>query len=258
MENKNIVIITDCIDIAFNEVYAVIDSLLTKNNVKDFKIHPIVSVKNFSIINASFAIRLMADLYRENTYFLVIVSATRDSSERIFGRTKHGITFVGNNSGYFGWMLKDFGCEYVYKNKQTKDVGYKSFGGKFVQAPTLVDLLIQKDKSLLGEKIQNDDLRSICIQDGTVVHCDNFGLMKIKSQNNYELKEFDQVQILINDNPTLKATFSKTMKNHEDGSWILYPGSSIDGLLELGKVRNNNSAQEINVREGDIIKWLKI
>ena len=92
----------------------------------------------------------------------------------------------------------------------------------------------------------------------------------VEEENNIFKLEFEKVyktilfkvkkshQILINDNPTLKATFSKTMKNHEDGLWILYPGSSIDGLLELGKVRNNNSAQEINVREGDIIKWLKI
>jgi S-adenosylmethionine hydrolase len=255
---KNIVVITDCTDIAFNEVYAVLELLLTKNNVKDFKIHPLVPVKNFSIINASFAIRLMADLYGENTYFLVIVSATKDLSERVFGETKHGITFVGNNSGYFGWMLEDFGCEYAYKNKQTKDIEYKSFGGKFVQAPTIVDLLIGKDKSSFGEKIPNDDLHSIRIQDGTVVHCDNFGLMKIKSLNNHGLDELDQVQILINENPTLKATFSKSMKKHEDGAWILYQGSSINGLLELGKVRNTNSAQEINVREGDMIKWIKI
>lgn len=255
MQNKTVVVITDCIDIAYNEIYAVLDTLINANDVKNVRIHPYVPVKKFSVINTAFSIRLLADLYGKDAYFLVIVSATKDSSERIFGKTKHGVVFVGNNSGYFGWMVNDYGCEYLYKNNITKDTDYKSFGGKFVQAPTMVKLLMGVDNTLLGEEVPADHLRSIIINDGTVVHCDNFGLMKIKGPIDVNLNDGDHLQIFVNDAPSVEAIFSKSMKKHEDGSWILYPGSSINGFLELGMVRHEDSASLLSVREGDKITW---
>jgi hypothetical protein len=65
-----LVIITDCIDVAFNEIRANILNHLGKSEVK---IEPLVCVPPFSLINATFVLRLLAEVYptteKENQIF---------------------------------------------------------------------------------------------------------------------------------------------------------------------------------------------
>ncbi len=56
---KRIFFITDCVDVAYNELRGVILS-----NIKSYEIvvEPVVPVTPFSIINGNFALRLMAEV----------------------------------------------------------------------------------------------------------------------------------------------------------------------------------------------------
>lgn len=258
-EQKNkVVIITDCTDIAFNELHQTLSSELSCAHLDHFEIAPLVPVKNFSIESASFAIRIMADLCLPGTIFLVVVNATRSNPERIFGRLNNGLIFVGNNSGYFNWLFDDLGIDIIFKNNIDRTKNKKSFGGKYVQAPTVVKLLSGIPFEKIGEPFERNDLSKYKISHGTVVHCDNFGLMKIFSPKITDLNESDPLKIFVNGNEAVDAVYSTQMKSLLDGTWVLFPGSSLDSMPELGCVRSRNSALDLGVQEGDVISWERI
>lgn len=74
---KRIVIITDCTDIAYNELRGVI-----LDNVKseEIIIEPVVPVAPFSIINGNFVLRLMAENYPEGTFFSTTLTNSYDTA----------------------------------------------------------------------------------------------------------------------------------------------------------------------------------
>ncbi|MCB1181164.1 MAG: SAM-dependent chlorinase/fluorinase [Chlamydiia bacterium] len=259
MEKINkIVVFTDCYDIAYNEIYVVLSNALKENGVLDVTLDPPVAIKPFSIVNASFSIRLLADHYPCGTLFLVIMNATSKNPARIFGKTKHGITFVGNNSGYFGWLIEDFGLEFLYENQICRSKDGRSFGGKYVQVPTAAKLVAGAVPQALGLKRESSFLYRYPIAEGTVVHCDNFGLMKIKAPPPKGIKDQQKLKILINGRASVEGLFSKNLKTSADGTWVVFQGSSLGGLPELGKVRSKHSADALGVQEGDQVTWEEV
>lgn len=256
---KNAVIITDCSDISFVEMHQSLQNQLDEYGIQDIRIAPMVAVKNFSIINAAFTIRLLAELFPpEKTIFIVVVHGVHSSPARIFGQTQHGLRFVGNNSGYFNWLIEDFGLESLYENKVNRSIDGRSFGGKYVQIPTAARLIAGVEAEEIGTRQSNDFLSRYSIPLGTVVHTDNFGLMKIRAPKLIDFLEEEPVQIYINHIPRLVATYTEKMKTRPDGSWVLFNGSSLYGLPELGCVRSQHSANELPVVEGDLITWKKL
>lgn len=258
LSKKQVVIITDCVDIAFNEMYQTLLNETKALNYEDFHIAPLVSVKNFSVVNASFVIRLLGDLYPAGTIFAIIVSGTDLHPARIFGETKNGIIFIGNNSGYLGWFLEDFGLAKLYENNLNRQIESKSFGGKYVQIPTAARLLAGEDFNTLGIERDEAFLHKLSLTPGTIVHCDNFGLMKIKSPKFSEFKEGEALEVFLNGKFAVKAHYTEKMKLQKDGNWVLFTGSSLYGLPELGRVRSQNSAAELGAQEGDVITWRKV
>lgn len=255
---RNIIIISDCKDIAFNELYLTLAQQFNELNINNYCILPLVEVKNFSILQTAFSIRLMAEYALPGTVFLVIInSGASGDVARIFGETNNGFLFVGNNSGYFDWFVRDFGLKKLYLNHKTRSED-RPFGGKYTQAPTCAKLLSAVNWNTLGTEVDKNFLTPFEIKDGTVVYCDNFGLMKIKGPKIEALKEGDDLQVYINDQPSLKARFTCNLKNNPDNTWVIYNGSSLHGLPELACVRVQNSAGILGVQEGDIILWEKI
>ena len=252
---KKIVIITDCTDIAFNELYRTIDGLLQEQRIKDYQIDPLIPIKNFSIENTAFSLKLLAGIYDKDTIFHVVVNGTNFSPNRIFGKLKNGITFVGNNSGYFNWMIEKHGLECLYENRLGRDKDSRSFGGKHVGAPTVAKIVAGETFDNLGFEVPQDYLSDYTISDGTIVHCDNFGLMKIKYEKPIQLKEMQNIKIYVNNQYKLDAIFTQKWKTQQPGTWVLFPGSSLGGIPELGRVRAKNSAIELGVEEGDLITW---
>jgi S-adenosylmethionine hydrolase len=252
---RKIVIFSDCTDIAYNEIYQTLTNYLIKFNVEDYHIDPLVPILNFSIINASFALRLLSELYPPGSVFLVIVNSCSYKAERIFGRTKNGIIFIGSDLGYFNWLIEDCGLDELYYNKTSRQIDNPPFGGKNVQAPITAKLLSGILFSEIGEEGDRRILKTYEIPNGTVVHIDNFGLMKIKGPKLVGLKEGSTLNVCVNNDKRVEAIYSAKFKYHQPGAWVVYPGSSLNGLPELGKVLSPNSAEELGVKVGDIITW---
>ncbi len=158
---------------------------------------------------------------------------------------------MGANTGVFTWFFRDFGIEELY---ELNDPGFFSFGGKYVHAPAVAQIAMGKPLNKLGHLFGIEKVVKLDISEGTIVHIDNFGLMKFVGELT-GLNEGDKLKIDINE-ITLKAIYAKRMMSRETGEWVIYPGSSFS-LPELGKVRENG-AKELNTKIGDIITFKKI
>lgn len=256
MKIKRIVIVTDCVDIAANELRA---SILNEiENFKDIEIEPFVPVQEFSVINCNFALRLMADIYPPGTLFSVIFNPSKERPKSLIGRTKNkDLIFMGRNTGAFDWLTRDFGCKELYDasslftnlNKQ-----FLSFSGKLVTAPTIAKIAHGENIKNLGTPINFDEITRLNIADYTIVHIDNFGMMKFTGDIG-DTEEDTNYEVEIN-NTKINAVFCRRMMSKETGSWVIFPGSSF-GLFELGKVRENG-ALSIEAKIGDIIKFKEL
>jgi len=246
---KRIVFITDCADVAYNELRGVIlDNL--KND--EIIVEPVVPVTPFSIINGNFVLRLMAEAYPEGTIFSIILNPSKERPARLIGQTKGKcIYFMGANTGVFTWLFRDFGVEELY---ELNDPGFFPFGGKYVHAPAVAQIATGKPLKDMGRPFDIEKIIKIDIAGGTIVHIDNFGLMKFTGEL-AGLNEGDKLEINVNEKK-LKAVYAKRMMSRETGEWVIYPGSSF-GLPEFGKVRENG-ARELNIKIGDIITFKKI
>jgi len=246
---KRIVFITDCADVAYNELRGVIlDNL--KND--EIIVEPVVPVAPFSIINGNFVLRLMAEVYPEGTIFSIILNPSKERPARLIGQTKKkGIYFMGANTGVFTWLFRDFGVEELY---ELNDPGFFPFGGKYVHAPAVAQIATGKPLKDMGRPFDIEKIIKIDIAGGTIVHIDNFGLMKFTGELT-GLNEGDKLEINVNEK-TLKAVYAKRMMSRETGEWVIYPGSSFS-LPEFGKVRENG-ARKLNIKIGDIITFKKI
>jgi len=251
---RRIVIISDCKDVAYNEMRQSIQNYLDKYNKLnlEIEIEPFVPIANFSMINATFLARLMADIYPSGTIFMTIIGSTKDKTHRIFGETKSGHIFVGANTGIFSWLIKDFGlkCAYLFKEQ-----GWISFGGKYASPKITAQIACGKKYGEIGSPLpKNIALNKINIPLGTIVHIDNFGLMKI-NQHPLKIKEGTKVDIYLNSIKKLEAVCAERMMDYNDGQWVLYNGSSLNHLPELGRVRMDTSDKDLNAKVGDIITW---
>jgi len=252
---KQIVIVTDCCDVAYNEIRASIITELGKNN-KDFQIEPVVKVKERSVLNCAFLIRLLAESYPAGTTFMVLCSPTKEKPSRIYGITKKKkLRFFGTNNGVLSWFLKDFETQKIYEMKNRKDAEYLPFGGKNDYAPRIAKLARSKKIRLnkKDKKIESHQIKKITIPKGIIVHIDNFGLCKINLRPP-KAKAGQKFMIRVN-NKSFFAYFCKRMMSLPDKTIAIYPGSSMN-LLELGGVRMDLT-KKINLKIGDIVNIKK-
>lgn len=247
---RKVVVITDCIDVAWQEIRGAIYSNCDNYDVQ---IEPVVPVDSYSIVNVNFLVRLIADIYPEGTIICVIVNPLKIRTERIVGKTKKkNIIFEGTNTGAFGWLVEDFGCEELY---ELHDPGFVPFGGKYVHAPAVGKIESGIEISKLGNPFDLNLLRSIKCENGVVMHIDNFGNLKLFHKFEDEAKDGDKFKISVN-NKIFNITFNTRMMAKEDGEIIIYPGSSF-GFTEIGIVRGN-FAKKYNIKNGDIVKIERI
>lgn len=240
---KKLVIITDCTDVAYLEIRGAIYSNVT---IENFEIEPLVKVENYNIVNVSFLVRLIAEIYPSGTVINVVVHPSKTRGERILGKTKKKeIIFEGTNTGAFGWLLEDFGCEELY---EIVDSGFVPFGGKYVHAPIVGKLLSGYPLDKLGNSFPLSRIRDIDRNEGTILHIDNFGNIKFVGVLNGENGDVYKIQI---GEQTYKAIYWNRMMEREDNELVIYPGSSF-GFPEIGIVRGN-AAEKLKINWNDKI-----
>ena len=233
-----VVIVSDCTDVAFVEMRAAIATTFieTLSNIKlSPQIEPLVPCVPFSLTNASFLTRLVAETATPNTLIMVIANFISERTERIIGRTlKKNLFFEGTNTGAFGWLMDDFGMQDCY---ELYDPGFLPFGGKYVHAPAIGKALAGIPIDVLGTPFPLLKIRRHLPEVGEIVHIDNFGNAKLYIQE-IGYSEGEKVLISFQDKhvDNIVAVIGKRMMSLPKGTWVIYPGSSL-GLFELGQVR---------------------
>lgn len=249
-DKKHVVIITDCKDVAYNEMKWVILRECGKIGYDNVDVE-LVGIEEFSIINAAFLIKLVADQCLPGTVLSVVINPQKNRSSRIYGKLPNGLTYLGANTGALTWLLKDLDVQEIY---EIHDPGFISFGGKYVHAPNIAKLVGGIPFDEFGKKFSKESLTELNIIDGTVVHIDNFGLMKIMGKTPV-FEDQQKLRIFKNGKYILDAKFAKRMMSLDDKEWVLYAGSSLNSLPELGSVRYKDGFKELNARIGDVITW---
>ena len=68
---RKVVVLTDCVDVAWQEIRG---SIYSNCNDYDVQIEPVVPVDSYSIVNVNFLVKLIAEIYPEGTIICVIVN----------------------------------------------------------------------------------------------------------------------------------------------------------------------------------------
>lgn len=268
---KNIVLITDCTDVATEQIKARIARILKEKNI-DFKIY-LAFTPPFQITNGMFLSKLLCEEMPdgEETLYLAILNPLKEKPKRIFGKLDNNSWFVGADTGIFSLLFQEKGISELW---ETKNHCHYPFGGLHIHAVAAANLLCGQDKKLVGDPLNIQTANIYSPKEGEVVHIDNFGLSKIwlrHSDLNFEentpviVRIYDSNKNLKNE---VKGFYSNRMMNYEDNSLIVYPGSSLlelklkgdnekyrkSGLIEIGLVRNPESSKTLKIQLGDIIK----
>jgi S-adenosylmethionine hydrolase len=243
-----IVLVSDCTDVAFAEMRGnIFAAAKVVNPHATVNIEPLVPCADFSVVNAGFVIRMVAEAYPPGTLIMFVMNSLRLRTERIIGRTvRGGFYFEGTNTGAAGWLLDDFGVAECY---ELYDPGFVPFGGKYVHSPAVGRLAAGQPISELGTPFPHQRIRRVRAREFEVVHVDNFGNAKINACLD-GLAIGDEV-ILDIAGQRIEAVYGKRMMECTDGTWVVYPGSSF-GLLEVGEVRGRG-VHELGVQAGDTV-----
>ncbi|MFE7124424.1 hypothetical protein [Streptomyces sp. NPDC057617] len=232
MSIKRIVVVSDCTDVAFVEMRSsIFRAAEAYNPDADIRIEPLVPVQPFSVLNAGFMVRLVAEISTPDTMIMFIMNSIQERTERIIGRTENGFVFEGTNTGAAGWLVDEFGVAECY---EVHDPGFVPFGGKFVHGPAVGQFAAGKPMSEIGKPFPADKIRRTLPTEGTIVHVDNFGNAKFPMRK--QSFEYGDKLVVEVGGETFDAVYWKRMMELEDGTWVVYPGSSFD-LHEFGEVR---------------------
>jgi len=261
-----IALVTDCSDVAENEIRGMLYKAAKMKGV-DFKeliIEPVAVVKNFSLLHANFIIRLLAEDFPTPFIIYCVVNPIKEQPERIIGVTNNDIIFVGRNTGVFSWLVEDFGLKSLYKIPEER---YVPFGGKYIYPSYIIDIVkyngdLLRIKEEVGlEELEKSKLKKLNIDEGMIVHIDNFGVPKIKySPDVFEklgVKEGDLVKLTLPEGRIIYPKYVKRVMSWNDCELVIYNGSSF-GLPEIAFVRNGMTSQILNLKIGDKIKVEKV
>lgn len=266
MATKNIVIVADCSDVAIEQIKAKFSKFLPEDNLN---FYPVI-VSNFQINNGILLSKLVADEipHGKNTLFLAIVNPLSDKPKRMFAELENGTLIVGADTGIFTLLFDEFRIKQAYKNKEQ---GHVSFGGLHMHTTIAAKLLNRENKSNLGVKIPESNVKRRYPEKGEVVHIDNFGLIKLwYRMSDFDFSEGQKVKIKNENGEVFEAFFSTRMMDNDDNDLVVYPGSSLlkknkgddledyakTGLVEIGMVRSSKTAEKLNVEIGDVLKLL--
>lgn len=244
---RTLVMISDVTDVAVNELRAAVQ----RSSTVDLSIEPSVMVHPFSPLNAAFHLRLLVDSYPSDSIFLIVVNAERRRPERLAVQLATGQTVLTANTGSLSWTASDLG---VSEAVELFDAGWLPFGGKQVYAPLCGQIAQGVPIGRLGNPFPVSSLTELTIPDGTVVHVDNFGLIKFKGP--IPPIDIGDSAIMTVDNHEVVVKRVDRMMNEPTGSWTVYPGSSL-GLPEVGRVRLNG-AEELNIIPGSHLEFASI
>jgi len=240
-------LVTDMSDVGINEVRL---RMLKGLDISEFNIETIV-VKRFNLVHGSFITRLLTDSCDKGDIFIIVLDPryTDKPRESICIETNSGIFYLGPNNGVLSWVIEDFGIKNCVELPIGKDnVLHPTFNGKYKFSIGVNKLLCGKKLTEIGNKFDKKKVFMNQIPEGTIVHVDNFGNLKIKGDRpKYQLGS--DLSINVN-GKVYYAKFGREFYDVDEGELIVYPGSSLYGLPEVA-INRGSAAEYLKLDIGD-------
>jgi S-adenosylmethionine hydrolase len=235
----SVVLVSDCTDIAFVEMMLAAQRRAEEHRsgaADRIRFAPLVACNAYSALHASFLLRLIAESALPSTVLMHVMNSGRVRGERLFGRLERApLYFEGANTGAFGWLAQAFGCSECV---ELPDPGFVAFGGKRIHAPAVGRFCAGAELHELGSPFDVARIRGGPPPDNALCHIDNFGNGKIFAEPPADWEDGLPLRVTIDGRVRLRAMYWERMMEREAGTWVVYPGSSLN-LLELGQVRGN-------------------
>lgn len=229
------------------------------------------NISSYSIIEASYLIRVTYKYFPEFTVFVIVVDPGVGSSREILAlKTKSNFFFVGPNNGIFSALFnKNEIKECVLVNNDNyfiKPIS-STFHGRDIMAPVGAHIVNGVPLSNLGDQFDPDNfidfhitleiLEEKKIINCTVQYIDSFGNITtnipLETENikgtSLKIKEADTLKIKLK-NQEYKGIFTSHFAKVPKGSFLFLKGSS--GFLEIS-INQGNAAEHIGFKVGDII-----
>jgi len=212
-----------------------------------------VKTEEFNIVSGKFLLRLIADsLEAEDIVIVVLDPRLSDRPHNSLGiKLKNGAYLLGPNNGVFSWIIKDFSIlESIELNNNENTKKFPTFNGKYKFSLAANKILSGHLFSQLGKAIRKSELFIEPINEGQIVHIDNYGNLKIHLPR-LRCKVGQKIFIKFR-NQTSETRFGKEFDDVSPGELITYNGSSLYGLPEIA-INKGNAAKYFGAKVGDEI-----
>jgi len=277
---KTLQIITDISDASWNEMYAVMRGIATTMSNEPLEIAPITAVSELSIVHGAFLTRLMAKSYLSPVVMFTNVAPHQTFKSDLICKIKDkDVIMMGSNNGIFDWIMRDFDIEYVaevippkpyvvngeivylpgqtvpsdYDARFSSESAHRTFGAHVIYGGIAVALAQGVDYKTFAEDRDESFVVPLEINDGEVVHVDNYGNAKI--YGNLKVDTGKQVSIAIEGLEVARAEFMNgRMMSYPTGTYVVYPSTSLPNMIDLALVRGN-AAQQLGFRIGDKLEF---
>ncbi|MDA1208547.1 MAG: SAM-dependent chlorinase/fluorinase [bacterium] len=223
-------------------------------------LQPVVGdVAKFSIPNGAYQCR---QLVRSWEFIKPVVTGVVDPTvgserEAIAADLKNGTTLVGPNNGIFSLAIQQFGvkCAVVLDEEirlQPRNAT-TTFDGRDLFAPAAALVASGESTENLGKEFDVQKLLNLEIENGTVLHADDYGNLKIHGAEDQYERGNGAVPFTIR-----KTRYNpKKVRSHNEaseGDLVILPGSS--GMIEIWIVEGN-ARKLIGATVGDIIEFIE-
>lgn len=229
-------------------------------------------ISPFSIIETSFIIKSVYNLYPQKTIFVVVVDPGVGTSRPILAlKTNSNHYFIGPDNGIFWLAFAENGikkCVYVQNEEFYHKPVSNTFHGRDIMAP--VAAYLSKDLSLnkIGPEIDPKNLTpcpityNISLKDNTInciiQYIDNFGNLvtnipvidDMVKDTEFKLKQKSMVTLKIHQDE-YKGIFQSRYGENKSNHFLLIKGSS--GYLEIS-MNQKSAAKRLKLKTGDSIQ----
>ncbi len=273
-------VITDITDASYNEMFGIMHGVAEKLSKDQVTIAPVAPVQEFSITQGAFLTRLLAKSYITPVVLFTNVSPHQTYKSDVIGKTKdRDIIFIGANTGVFDWLVRDFGLEYLaqitikkpyvvdgelvylpgdnppkdYESRYINKAGYVTFIAHTILGSIAVALALGLDYKKFGDDKSADFIVPLEINNGEIVHIDNYGNVKICGSLKFSLGA--KLELSVNKKTTSEALYiNDRMMSYPTNSFVVYPSTSLPDMVDLAMVRGNATSQ-LGLKIGDIVTF---
>lgn len=247
---KCLVLLTDMRDVAVSEV--VLRSI--PRDINEQINVSVVNIETFDTVHANFLLRLVLDSLQSGDVVSIVCDPRLNDIPRdsVGIELTNGVYVLGPNNGVMSWMLDDFKIKKIIQLPVSElSKKHPTFNGKYRFAVATSQLFSGIALDKIGESLTSSHLYRSEIADGTVVHVDNYGNVKLKLERLEDKKIGSKLLIKIRDR-IITVTYGIEFDNVGEGEAILYNGSSLWGLPELA-INRGSFALNYGIRVGDFV-----